>query len=249
MNYCLIDGEGIDGFDPVARAQQCQAEGFSGINVTHPYKQRVWSLVSEAAVPGHERIGSYNTLTFRDGVIRGANTDFSGFMRGYRFRRGKLAPGNVLMAGAGGVGRAIAFGLGELGASEIAIYDISTEQSHSLCHALTQAGFNARVVAKENLSEAIAGADGLVNCTAIGMYSHPGNLFAPQLLANQQWVFDAVYTPLETEFIAAARAAGIECLSGFDLWIYQGLDAFKIFTGVDVKDSHELIATALSWLD
>ena len=198
---------------------------------------------------GHERIGSYNTLTFKNGVIRGANTDFSGFMRGYRFRRGKLAPGKVLMAGAGGVGRAIAFGLGELGASEIALHDINAEQSQSLCTTLVDAGFNARVVAPEQLSDAIENADGLVNCTAIGMYSHPGNLFAPNLLGKQQWVFDAVYTPLDTEFIVAARSAGLQCISGFDLWIYQGLDAFKIFTGVDVQDSHELIETALSWLD
>ncbi|BFM09761.1 shikimate dehydrogenase [Halioxenophilus aromaticivorans] len=249
VNYCLIDGEGVDGFDPVARAQQCLAEGFSGINVTHPYKQRVWPLVSEPAVAGHEHIGSYNTLTFKDGVIRGANTDFSGFMRGYRFRRGKLAPGKVLMAGAGGVGRAIAFGLGELGATEIALYDIHLEQSSSLCATLNAAGYNARVVQQQDLADAITAADGLVNCTAIGMYSHPGNLFDPSVLGGQQWVFDAVYTPLDTEFIIAARTAGLQCISGFDLWIYQGLDAFKIFTGVDVEDSQDLISEALSWLD
>lgn len=249
IEYRLIDGDTEANFDPVLKAIELQANGFTGLNVTHPYKQRVCQMVSGALVDDHQRIGSYNTLVFKEQSVIGANTDYSGFIRGFRYRQGDTPPGRVLMAGAGGVGRAIAFALGALGATHISLYDINSSQSASLCASLQEAGFSASVVSPDDLEISVLEADGLVNCTAIGMYSHPGSIFASHWLGGQRWVFDAVYTPLKTEFIQAASMAGLDCISGFDLWIYQGLHAFKIFTGVNVEATEELITTAQSWLD
>ena len=249
LDYVLIDGENIDGFDPVQTIKQALAEGFNGLNVTHPYKQKVYDLVSEPAVAGHQAIGSYNTLKFDQSRIYGANTDYSGFIRGYRYRRGIAEPGRVVLCGAGGVGRAIAFGLAAMGATHIAIYDLVTAQAQSLSDALLQRGVSAHVIAAEQLADAILKADGLVNCTALGMFNHPGTAFPAAAIGPQSWAFDAVYTPLETEFIACCRNAGVQCISGCDLWIFQGIDAFRIFTGIEIEASDELISTALSWLD
>jgi shikimate dehydrogenase len=249
LDYGLIDGENVDGFNPVQRVQQAQADGFHGLNITHPYKQRVYDLVSEPAVAGHQAIGSYNTLKFHQGKIFGANTDYSGFIRGYRFRRGNAAPGRVVLCGAGGVGRAIAFGLAALGSSHIAIFDLVPAQAQSLCDALLQLGASSSVIGADALTDSLQQADGLVNCTALGMYNHPGTAFPSLAIGPQSWAFDAVYTPLETEFIVCCRNAGMQCISGFDLWIFQGIDAFRLFTGVEVEATDELIATALAWLD
>ncbi|GAB3113970.1 shikimate dehydrogenase [Aestuariicella hydrocarbonica] len=249
IDYGLLDGENVTGFDPVKRVQQAKSEGFYGLNVTHPYKQKIVDLVSGPIVHGHEAIGSYNTLKFENDEILGANTDFSGFISGYTFRRGDRAPGQVLICGAGGVGRAIAFALSELGASHIAIFDVVPGQAESLREALRERGTESEVVLSDQLEAVMQQVDGLVNCTALGMYSHPGSAFPLSAIGAQRWAFDAVYTPLETEFMKRCKAAGMQCLSGFDLWIFQGIDAFQLFTGIEVEANNELISTALTWLD
>jgi shikimate dehydrogenase len=81
------------------------------------------------------------------------------------------------------------------------------------------------------------------------MYEYPGSAFPEKYIGKQRWAFDAVYTPLKTEFMFACEQHNLSCITGFDLWIYQGLDAFTLFTGVTVNDQDTVISTALSWLD
>tara|TARA_Y100000780_G_C13679677_1_gene415589 strand:- start:430 stop:1305 length:876 start_codon:yes stop_codon:yes gene_type:complete len=249
LQYELIDGEVKKDFSPVDCIDQLVNDGYHGINVTQPYKQIVHSLVTAPLVAGHDKIGSYNTLRFIDGKLYGANTDYSGFKRGYQFRREEQPPGKVLMCGAGGVGRAIAFGLAELGAEHIYIADVVEEQSSALVEALQSYGFNASAVLPTDVSGLQHSVDGLVNCTALGMYGKPGSPFDLTAITEQKWAFDAVYIPLKTEFIQQCESKGMACMTGFDLWIFQGLDAFTHFTGETVTADTALINEALSWLD
>lgn len=249
LSYGLHDGENISNFDPVTALQELVAQGYDGLNVTHPYKQRVREAVTRPLIEDHGLIGSYNTLVFRDAEILAANTDYSGFMRGYEYRFGQAAPGKVMLCGAGGVGRAIAFALAKLGASEFAIFDVAPQQAQSLCEELQKTGVAAATICAESLTDAMADADGLVNCTALGMYSHPGTAFPAAEIGPQTWAFDAVYTPLETEFLSACKTAGLHCMTGFDLWFFQGVDAFKIYSGITVDVNQDMLSTALSWLD
>ena len=248
IGYQLIDGDIEPGFDPVEEIHHLITKGYHGINVTHPYKQRIYPLVTQIIVEGHENIGSYNTLVFNSDGIAGANTDYSGFISGYRYRLGDMAPGKVVICGAGGVGRAVAFGLAKLGASQISIYDVVNSQAQSLSNALQAAGFNACCTTADTLDNAIAEADGLLNCTAIGMHHHPGSPFSLSAIESQKWAFDAVYTPNKTEFIEHCRLKGLRCLSGFDLWIFQGLDAFRLFTGHDIEVTDAIISKTFEWL-
>ena len=78
-------------------------------------------------------------------------------------------------------------------------------------------------------------ADGLINATPVGMFQYPGNPFPEDGFKNQYWTFDAVYTPENTEFLDQCRRRGIKTLSGFYLFLFQGLDAFKHFTGITAK--------------
>ena len=84
------------------------------------------------------------------------------------------------------------------------------------------------------LEQACQGADGLVNCTPLGMVGYGGNAFAGIPLTGRKWVFDAVYTPLETPFLKESKAAGVDILGGYGLFLYQGVDAFELFTGRSV---------------
>lgn len=217
---------------------ELRRNGYRGCNVTFPYKQLAVAQadhVNEAV----RLVGSTNTLSL-GAEITAANTDYTGFIRGYRSRLGNAPAGRVLLLGAGGVGRAVAFGVFELGATEVLIFDLNAEGARSLADALNHSGFKATVVSAEGLADAAKSADGLVNCTPVGHYKTPGNPLPLELFGGQSWAFDAVYTPLDTEFLVAAHSKGLQLVSGFDLFFYQGIDAFEIFAEMNVDPNDAL---------
>lgn len=208
--------------------------GYTGCNVTFPFKQIATEYTDEVNM-AVEKMGATNTLRLQGG-ISAFNTDYTGFIRGYRGRCGNKPAGKVLMIGAGGVGRAVAFGLFELGATELLVCDVNPASADSLVQSLRNYGYQATAVAYTNLADAARGVDGLVNCTPVGHYKTPGNPLPVECFGGQSWAFDAVYTPLDTEFLMAANHNGLSIVSGFDLFFYQGVDAFEIFTGFKVED-------------
>ena len=217
------------------RLASLRQQAFVGTNVTFPFKQ----IAVEHADQVDEsvrKVGSTNTLVLKDGRVAAYNTDYSGFIRGYQARFGHRAAGTVLMLGAGGVGRAVAFGLFEVGASHVYISDLNSAGAQALVASLTTAGYAATWVPTDEVEAVAAQVDGLVNCTPVGHYKTPGNPLAASAFKDQTWAFDAVYTPLDTEFLRCAHDAGIALMPGFDLFFYQGVDAFEIFTGVKVTD-------------
>lgn len=213
----------------------CREEGYRGVNVTYPYKERAVRHLA-AADPAVEAVGACNTVLFERGGPRGCNTDYSGFIAAFRKTFGDLSPGRVALAGAGGVGRAIAFALAKLGAVELRLFDLDREKSRRLAEALGIAREGLRVNVCTSIEEAASGAAGLVNATPIGMAGVGGCPFPDSLIAGQHWAFDAVYTPAETAFTRATRAAGVSTMSGSELFLYQGIHAFRSFTGHDVDE-------------
>jgi len=210
-------------FDHVAAA------GFHGINVTYPYKERAARRV-RIDDPLLRALGAVNTVLFRPEGPQGFNTDHSGFMAVWRQNFGDRLPGTVALIGAGGVGRAIGFALAALGARELRIADTDPSRADALALALRevfpdvslQTGVDAAAMAK--------GADGLVNATPLGMVGYGGSPLAADAMAEASWAFDAVYTPVDTPFLIDAKAAGIAVMSGFELFIGQGVDAWHLFT-------------------
>lgn len=233
VSYVRIDSRERPGFDFAQALRACGESGFRGVNVTHPFKEKVCSLVD---VPNRAvaRVGAINTVVFEPAPWRGFNTDYSGFSRAFRHRFGQSSPGKVLIIGAGGVGKAMAFSLGELGSEEIWLYDLDAKHASDLAKTLVDAGIAATAITEEELDGAIRNADGLINGTPIGMWTNPGNPFPVDAIGGQRWAFDAVYTPMETEFLKASRAGSLEIMSGYDLFLFQGFDAFEIFTGQEV---------------
>ncbi|MEC9483196.1 MAG: shikimate dehydrogenase [Halomonas sp.] len=227
-SYDLFDANEmpIDSLDNQVR--KVMADGYRGVNVTYPYKEDAVRLADRAS-EGAQLVGSANTLVFADGKIQAENTDFSGFISGYRATLGERAPGRVLLLGTGGVGKAVAFGLGKLGAEEVILMDLDESKSTRLANELRQAGFSASTITPEALAETVKHCDGLVNCTPIGHEKSPGCPLPKEFIEARHWIFDAVYVPAITEFIAAARQAGAQVMSGVSLFVFQGVDAFKCF--------------------
>jgi quinate/shikimate dehydrogenase (NAD+) len=217
--------------------QACRERGYRGVNVTYPFKERAAAAVQAASDPVR-RLGAVNTVRFDGGVQpRGFNTDYTGFRRAFASRFPGRGPGVVAIVGAGGVGRAIGFALVDLHAAEIRLFDQDPAKSASVATAL-QDQTETRVAICRNLEDASAGADGLVNATPLGMHQHPGTPIPKHLIRKQAWAFDAIYTPTDTRFLLDAVEAGLDVLYGYELFFYQGVDAFEIFTGVRVDEAH-----------
>jgi shikimate dehydrogenase len=210
------------------------AEGYRGVNVTYPWKEAAVSLATRPS-EGARMVGAANTLVFEEGEIIAENTDFTGFMSGFRATLGDREPGRVLLIGTGGVGKAVAFGLGKLGASEVILMDLDPAKSRQLAGELEAQGFAASTITAEQLAETVPGCDGLVNCTPIGHEKSPGCPLPKELIQAHHWIFDAVYVPAVTEFIAAATAVGASVVSGVSLFVFQGVDAFKLFCEDEAK--------------
>jgi shikimate dehydrogenase len=83
------------------------------------------------------------------------------------------------------------------------------------------------------LASAMADADGLVHATPTGMKEHPGLPLPPELLRTDLWVAEVVYRPLETELVRRARALGCQVLNGGRMAVFQAVDAFRLFSGVE----------------
>jgi len=211
----------------------CQAAGFAGVNVTYPHKEEAAALVAAGdAVVG--AMGSANTLCFTAQGPRAFNTDYIGFVAAWGARWGAAAPGRVLLLGTGGVGRAIGFGLLELGASEVVLHDTDPGKVAALAAAMR--GHRAVPVqaAEPAMLRDLADFDGVINCTPLGMAGRPGSALPDGVRGAPRWGFDAVYTPSDTRFRAQIEALGADFLSGYELYFHQGVAAFEYFSGTRI---------------
>lgn len=206
------------------------AGGYRGINVTYPYKERVVARV-RVADPLVRAVGAVNTVIFGPAGPEGHNTDHSGFIAAYRAMRGDTAAGTVLMIGTGGVGRAVAFGLVALGATELRLVDRDRAKAETLATDLRAVAPDLAVLVQDDAAAAAAGAQGLVNCTPVGMVGLGGTPLPRSAMAGAEWAFDAVYTPADTRFLTDAAAEGAAVLSGWELFFWQGVHAWALFSG------------------
>ena len=212
---------------------QARMSGFHGINITYPYKEVVTSKVT-VLDPFVRGIGAVNTVVFDADGPKGFNTDYSGFMNAYRLARGKRPPGVVCLIGTGGVGKAVAFGLIGLGAKAIHCVDLDPVKAAGLADALAALGSQTRIEVFGNALAAVDCADGIINCTPLGMVGVGGSPLPAYAMQGAMWGFDAVYTPVDTQFLGDAQRASLTVISGYELFIAQGIDAWKIFTGIKI---------------
>lgn len=230
FQFELIDTAEMADFHFDATVEDLKARNWSGVTVTHPYKTYAARYAGDSLLPEIARLGASNTLVFGP-PLSGHNTDFSGFISAWRARMEDASPGTVAMAGAGGVARALAFALVELGATSISIWDVEPGKAEQLAG---ECGGPARAISPQHSNTAVSTADGLINATALGMEHAPGMAFDADHIGPQSWAFDAVYTPTNTAFLKTCRTAGLDCLTGFDLFCHMAIGSFEAYTGHEV---------------
>jgi shikimate dehydrogenase len=204
--------------------------GFSGLNVTFPYKQVVLPLLDELS-PAARSVGSVNTIVFRDGRRFGHNTDMWGFAESFRLGLPGARRRHVLLLGAGGAGAAVAHALLESGVERLSIADPETGRAQVLADRLRGFFGEERCDATQAATVA-ADVDGIVNATPVGMAKMPGTPIDPGQVGAATWVADIIYFPLETELLRLARLKGCRTLPGDGMALFQAVRAFELFSGV-----------------
>ena len=227
-HYQLIEVAGAGREELKVLLEGVRRLGFAGINVTFPYKEAVVGLLDELS-PDAARIGAVNTVVVRDNSLIGYNTDTTGFARAVTPLVTASSHGAVAVIGAGGVGKAIAFALAGLGVTELRIFDTDRAKATQLA---TQLEGHGKTLVAQSIEDALRGAAGVVNGSPVGMLPSRSTPVPDTLLHAGLWVADAVYSPLWTPLLIAAKAKGAAIMTGRELAIYQAADAFELFTGV-----------------
>lgn len=246
LSYRLVDftamGAGDEDLGNVLKGLIDQ--GYSGSNVTFPFKQAIMPLctrVSEAA----GALGAVNTLVFRGGEVVGDNTDWIGFAWMIEREIGRLDGATVAQIGAGGAGSATAFALAKLGAGRVVLFDPAEGRAAELAARLEPHFPGCAFVAAESAEQAIACASGVVNATPVGMASLPGLPFDPGAMSPDQWLADIIYFPLETELLGAALRNGQKAMNGVSMVVGQAAEAFRLITGTE-PDRERMLARLLA---
>ncbi|MGB6308450.1 MAG: shikimate dehydrogenase [Steroidobacteraceae bacterium] len=232
--YRLVDFDrlGYDDHRLDETVRTLQAIGFDGINVTHPFKQRVLASL-DAVSPDAAALGAVNTVVFRDGVRQGFNTDWTGYLASLRRGLPGAAMRDVAQIGAGGAGSAVAYALLSNGVERLRVYDPQRAKAETLAERLGKQFSGRCIEPVPSPAAALDAADGVVQTSPIGMESHPGLPFSADYLRPDMWVSDIVYFPIETQLLRAARRLGCQTLNGGGMAVHQAADAFRLMTGIE----------------
>lgn len=222
-----------------------RALGFRGCNVTIPHKEAVAAL-ADLRTPTVERLGSANTLVFReDGSLWADSTDGYGFIE--NLKQGadlsRLRGGTVVMLGAGGAARPVIGALLEQGVSTIRLSNRSPEKAEAIADLV---GSAVQPVPWAEREAAVADCALLVNTTSLGMVGQPALEMRLDDLPPDALVTDLVYAPLETTLLGAARTRGNPVVDGLGMLLHQARPGFHAWFGTDPDVDDDLRSAVLS---
>jgi len=203
-----------------------------GLNVTMPHKSTVINYLDEID-QASKTIGSVNTILNKAGRLFGFNTDGIGALKALRENGVEPRGKKVLLLGAGGAARAIAYTLAQE-ADELVILNRTAKPATELTNLLKKA-FNKKVIANAltpgTIKDNLVDSDVLINATSVGMKPNANQTpVAPEWLKADLAVMDIVYSPVETKLAKDAKAVGAKVVSGVEMLIYQGAASFEIWT-------------------
>ncbi|MFC5591085.1 shikimate dehydrogenase [Sporosarcina soli] len=204
--------------------------GCNGWNVTVPHKNAIIPFLDRLD-PSAEQMGAVNTVhVLPDGILVGSNTDGLGFVQSLEEAYGEQCKGRkVLLIGAGGAARGIAFALEHMGYGPIVITNRTVEKAQQLAANLEGASAQSLAEAEETLADYGL----IVQTTSVGMnFAQEGMPLNPKNIAADAVVADIIYNPLETEFLEQARNNGAKTLNGVGMFVHQGALAFQKWTGI-----------------
>ena len=227
--------------------------GFSGLNVTIPHKLAVIQYLDEID-PFAKKIGAVNTIAIRDEKLIGYNTDYIGVRKAVEGTLGRSLgqEDSVVVLGSGGAAKACVGAFQGVVSNIAALYRSPVSKN---THDFIERFSNEISIYEHSSSKAIEALNSariICNATSVGMSpnSESSVLDVYNTLNAQQdrerIYFDAVYSPHMTKFLTDAHKSGSKVAYGVDMMIFQGVEAFRLWTGLETSD--ETIDRARNYL-
>ena len=214
-----------------------------GCNVTMPDKVEAAKYMDELS-PAAQIIGAVNTIVNDDGKLTGYITDGEGFVNNLKDHGIDIRGKKITVAGGGGAATAIQVQCALDGAREISIFNIkdafferTLQTAEKIKKAVPEIVVNVYDIADtERMTEEITSSDIFANATIVGMKPMENESVVKDLAAFRPGlvVCDAVYNPEETKLLREAKEAGCTCVGGKGMLLWQGVAAFKLYTGMDM---------------
>lgn len=205
---------------------------FEGFNITKPYKIDIIKYIDE--IDDYAKyIGAVNTVTIKEGKLKGYNTDGTGFLRSFEENIGSIKDKTVFILGSGGAARAISMSLALNQVKKIYICNRTYNKAVILSNDINRTNIiSVAVPMEENkIKKALSDSDVLINSTSIGMYPNvEESPIDKNLISKNLIVCDAVYNPRKTKLLKDAEEIGCKILTGMYMFIYQGAEAFELWT-------------------
>lgn len=231
LDYCYLPFK-VDPRHLKEAVTGIKALNMRGVNITIPHKETIIPYLDELDTEA-SLIGAVNTVLHAGERLIGYNTDGRGFVRSLKEEGGIEPRGKkVVILGAGGAARSIAFSLAMEGVDKIFINDTVGDKAIELSSAIrSKTSIEALYV--KDLKERIGEVDILINATPLGMKKEDPPPISPELLSKRLFVYDIIYNPPETPLLKEAKKKGAKTLRGIGMLLYQGALSFKIWTGQD----------------
>jgi shikimate dehydrogenase len=218
-----------------------KAINITGFNVTIPFKNDIIKYLDECSEEA-TLMGAVNTVKNLDGRLYGYNTDAEGFSCSFKMESDTGFEGKtVAVLGAGGASRAIAVKVAMEKASKVFILNRTLPGACEIAELINRS-FSCTASASGLNSPEAAGilkrSDIIINTTPLGMYPHPDDSPLPEFdgFRKSQIIYDTIYNPPMTKFLAAASQKGCKTINGFGMLIFQGILAYEMWTGIKVPD-------------
>lgn len=210
-----------------------------GCNVTVPYKNDVipyLAQIDELAA----KMGSVNTLVRVDGGYKGYNTDMTGLYRAMSSDGVSIQGEQVIVLGAGGVGRAVAFMCVAKGAAHVWLLNRTVEKAAEVAK-------EVNLAEGRNCVETLAMSDYdklpdekylVIQSTSVGLYPHVEDavITDPAFYHKVKAGYDLIYRPWETRFMQLVKEQGAPAYNGLKMLLYQGIEAFELWNQCKIED-------------
>ncbi len=220
--------------------EEAKSLGINGFSLTMPHKKDIIEFLDY--IDEDARVfDAVNTVKIQDGKLFGYNTDGLGFALALKTRGFDFDGKNIVILGAGGAASTVALKSEMEGAKKITILNRTLLGAQTIAQKLCKCEAKGDIFSTDAISSAAGDCDLLINATPLGMTgvdSDFEDFSFFSCLKDGARVFDLIYNPEETNFLKEAKNRGFKTLNGFDMLIYQGLWADKIFLEKDLDFSH-----------
>lgn len=212
-------------------------DGIKGLNITVPHKQAVMEHlvdIDEAA----RVIGAVNTLVRVDGGYKGYNTDMPGLAKALMDEGVELDRANVIMLGAGGAARAVAYMCLSYGAKNVFIVNRTYDNAKKIADDMNKAFGCKRIQPVEALDYKAIPKDEyiMIQCTSVGLHKGDGlPLIEDESFYDMAYVgVDLIYNPSQTPFLKMVESKGAKAVNGLGMLLNQGIIAYEYWNNVKI---------------